>query len=62
MEKCGICKFFKTRQGPGKDGDCRRYPMVLSKRPTHWCGEFIRDPRLVRVHQPNSAGSVNTDG
>jgi hypothetical protein len=62
MEECSKCKYFKTKQGPGKKGACHRYPPAMvdkydmayfpQVKPTTVCGEFQRDPRLVRVHKP----------
>jgi len=70
-DTCNKCKYFKTRQGPGRRGECRRYPPEnftrdgsgFPDRPifpmvisSTWCGEFARDG-LVKGQQPNAAGS-----
>lgn len=57
-ESCAKCTYWSTRQGPGKVGDCRRFPHFIEKKPGQWCGEFSRDKRLVRIHQPRAAGNV----
>jgi hypothetical protein len=50
VQCCKKCRYFKTRQGTGKVGDCRRMPPVVDPvstrvawptvKPSHWCGEF----------------------
>lgn len=52
-ESCNTCTFFKGKQGPGKEGRCKRFPHAIDKSPHDWCGEFIRDPRLIRRHKPS---------
>jgi hypothetical protein len=52
---CKKCMFFKTKQGKGKMGECRRFPpkdhvkdgsgffdkaVWPDVKPTQWCGEF----------------------
>lgn len=37
---CKICKFYKFEQNDML-GACKRYPTVVNKSPTDWCGEEI---------------------
>ena len=58
-EDCSRCRFAKNKQGRGIVLVCRESPLYHEKKPSEWCGKFERDPRLVRLHQPNSAPTVN---
>lgn len=49
---CERCKYFKTRQGTGQFGECRRKPPMVNiqgdtifpqVKPSLWCGEFQLD-------------------
>lgn len=31
-EKCENCKFYKNKDGSKEEGECRRYPRVVSPR------------------------------
>ena len=37
---CKVCKFYKFEQNDML-GACKRYPTVVNKSPTDWCGEEI---------------------
>jgi hypothetical protein len=39
-ETCSTCIYFVKRDAY-KGGICRRYPDVMTKYPTEWCGEHI---------------------
>lgn len=33
LQQCGNCRYF--------DGQCKRYPMYVDRKPTDWCGEWF---------------------
>ena len=37
---CKVCKFYKFEQNDML-GACKRYPTVVNKAPSDWCGEYI---------------------
>ena len=37
---CKVCKFYKFEQNDML-GACKRYPTVVNKAPSDWCGELI---------------------
>ena len=37
---CKVCKFYKFEQNDML-GACKRYPTVVNKAPSDWCGEHI---------------------
>lgn len=46
-EACFFCRFysdFGQRSIGSSTGRCRRYPKMVTKTETEWCGEFQRNP------------------
>lgn len=47
-ERCEDCRFFED--GTVTIGYCRRYPQVVQKNVSAWCGEFA--PKPVELPKP----------
>jgi len=43
-QQCSECNFFKadTNSPAEAEGNCRRYPAYVMRKPDDWCGEFKR--------------------
>lgn len=45
---CARCKFFRSA-AKSTIGECKRYPSVVRKSETDWCGDWAEIPVAARV-------------
>ena len=58
---CKVCKFYKFEQNDML-GACKRYPTVINKAPSDWCGEHIPCEYEPKIDvESNVVYDINTD-